>query len=647
MKKYIAFLMIFALILACGCNKKPVDTPVQDEPPVQEQPQIPPADPVTPPEVSETPEIPETPVVPEASVAPETPQSPETPEVPVTPEAPETPETSEEPQQPVLMEPDGAVSKVQLPVAIEGSGWVDCILPLEGSIVALRSFGSDGKVEILVHDLENNAVLSRLEVDSHDGTNELILKDTDPYALRYYDGQDEWEITLDETWQQSREEFDLALYLSVMGGLMVHQKSDGSISVGRVVPPGLQANDRMGYHLVRILNDHQLLYQAVDKTVSNLSHYGVYDSETGETRAVTTMGQTVLGSWGDVLLIGRTDNGWRYDFGWVTLTDYTYTPLKIGHETAETGINGDYYGSTDYIQCDPESGRLLLVGDKDGTRTAEVVSLETGEILYTMERPTEESWQFYLAQGNRLLVRKGESDDSILWLVEHSVLPENAVPMTAEWEPPQQSPEVSWLQPTQWQMGEHTVTWEDHVILVDGTAVLDGDYRVQEAACAEGLSYSVRAILDDHRILYVCGGSLIIDHIGIYDHQTGEDQIFAGENSVVRQLEEDRLLFYYSDHGVMNADGYDFFLVHLENCDIQPLETGHDGWESKTDWVTFNAENTRLCLVTDGLVQVFDLQSSEEVFRWQGAQDADVEAWPDGEEAVVIRLGNALWLVEY
>ena len=157
----------------------------------------------------------------------------------------------------------------------------------------------------------------------------------------------------------------------------------------------------------------------MDKTVSNLSHYGVYDSETGETRAVTTMGQVVLGSWGDVLLIGRTDNGWRYDFGWVKLADYTYTPLKIGHETADTGINGDYYSYTDHIQCDPESRRLLLVGDKDGTRTAEVVSLETGEMLYKIERPTEEYWRFYLAQGNRLLVRMGETDESALWLVEY------------------------------------------------------------------------------------------------------------------------------------------------------------------------------------------------------------------------------------
>ena len=34
-------------------------------------------------------------------------------------------------------------------------------------------------------------------IPGDDGTNERILMDTDPYAQRYYDGQDYWEITLD------------------------------------------------------------------------------------------------------------------------------------------------------------------------------------------------------------------------------------------------------------------------------------------------------------------------------------------------------------------------------------------------------------------------------------------------------------------
>ena len=70
MKKYTAFLMILALLLACGCNKKPVDTPVQDAPPVQEQPQ--------------------TPEPPEPEPQPQEPQTSQTPETPETPE--ETPE---------------------------------------------------------------------------------------------------------------------------------------------------------------------------------------------------------------------------------------------------------------------------------------------------------------------------------------------------------------------------------------------------------------------------------------------------------------------------------------------------------------------------------------------------------------------------
>jgi len=278
MKKYAAFLMFLALLLTCACSQKPAEKPAPDVPPVQEQPQTP--EPIAPAPQPERPAAPQT---------PETPPAPVMPEVPVTPVQPEEPQAPQTPVQPEVVEPEGAAIRVKLPAEIEGSSGADCIVPLEGGIVALRSFDGSGRTELVIYDLENNAVLSRESIPGHDGTNELILMDTDPYALRYYDGRDYWEITLDEAWQQSREEFDLALYLSVMGGLMVHQKSDGSISVGRVVSPGLKANDRMGYHLVRILNDHQLLYQAVDKTVSSLSHYGVYDSETDETRAVTTM----------------------------------------------------------------------------------------------------------------------------------------------------------------------------------------------------------------------------------------------------------------------------------------------------------------------------------------------------------------------
>ena len=397
MKKYTVFLMVLALLLACGCNKKPVDTPVQDEPPVQEQPQTP----VQPAPVPQ-PEVPQTPLV------------PETPEPPAVPEMPQTPEVPAEPE---VEEPANAVVQVRLSEAFENSSGVDGVVPLEGGITALRSVGSDSKPELLIYDLENNAVLSRQELPEHDGTHELILTGTDPYVLQYYDGRDFWRITLDESWQQTREEYDPALHLSVMGDLMI-SNYDGSISIGRVVPPALQANDRMAYQFVRTLNDHQILYYAADRSVSTLSHYGVYDSETGETRAVTTMGQTVVGTWGDILLVARNDNGWWYDFGWVALPDYTYTPLKIGRETVENGINADHYGA-DFLQCAPEHRVLLLVGDKDNVRTAEVVDVESGQELYHWESPTEEEFRFSLAADGSLVVYKGKNEDTRLWKVEY------------------------------------------------------------------------------------------------------------------------------------------------------------------------------------------------------------------------------------
>ena len=149
MKKYTAFLMILALLLACGCNKKPVDTPVQDAPPVQEQPQTP-----EPPEPEPQPQEPQT------SQAPETPETPAEPETTVQPEVPQVPETPVEPE---VQAPANAVAQVSLPEAIPDAGGVDCIVPLEGSIVALRSFDSDGRPELVIYDLENNAGLSRVD----------------------------------------------------------------------------------------------------------------------------------------------------------------------------------------------------------------------------------------------------------------------------------------------------------------------------------------------------------------------------------------------------------------------------------------------------------------------------------------------------
>ena len=381
MKKFIVFLMMFALLLACACGKEPVEPPVQPDPPLQEQPQ--------------TPEVPESPA------------APESPEIPAEPETPEAP---------ISTEPDGAVAMAQLPASIPDLDAADHIVPLEGNILAL-SGRHDSETYLVTYDMASSTVLSRLEVAGYDGTNTLELVEREPYGLLHYDGRDYWKVAVDDAWQFTREEYDPALNLSAMGDVMV-SAFDGSIWVDGVAPPALQANDRMSYYFVRVLNDHQLLYQAMDRGIASLSHYGVYDSATGETRAVTTMGQSVVGNWGGILVIARNDNGWWYDFATVSLEDYTYTPLEIGHETAETGVNADNYG-LNFIQCDEEGARMLLVWDKDGIRTVQVVELASGAELYRWKSSTEEGCTFFLAQDNSLVVQKGTADDSILWKVEY------------------------------------------------------------------------------------------------------------------------------------------------------------------------------------------------------------------------------------
>lgn len=392
MKKMFAWVMALTMLLCAACGRQPEapESPETPEPPQQEQPV--------------TPETPEQPV------------APETPEVPETPEAPETPVTPEAPEVPVIVEPEGFVSVVRLPSVIPGLLSVADMVPLGGDLVALLGY-ADSAAYIMIYDYKTTTVLCRMEVEHYDEIAELELLDKDPYTLVYYGDRGSWDIKLDENWKMTAEKYDPALYLSVMGDLMIVQESD-SISVGRVIPGTLQGNDRVAYQFVRVLDDHRLLYQAMDRSIPSLSHYGVYDHDTGETRALTTIGQTVVGNWGDILLIARNGDGGWYDFATISLEDYTYTSLKIGHETSETGINSDCYGQ-DSIQCNADTSCMLLIWAKDDIRTVQVVDLETGAELYRWERPAEEPYQFYLAGDNELIVRRDLESDSILWKVEY------------------------------------------------------------------------------------------------------------------------------------------------------------------------------------------------------------------------------------
>ena len=396
MKKFAVFLMMFALLLSAACGKQPQipDVPTEPAPPVTQAstaaptqaPAQPPTEPVTQP----------------ATEAPT--------------QAPTEAPTESVTQPPTVAEPEGFVSGSILQEAVPGLLKAADLVPLEGDIVALHGYEESG-VSILIYDQANGTVLSRMAVESYDGTNELKpLAD----GLHHYDGRFYWKITVGENWQLTREKTDANALYYQMGGHTVSVK-DGSILLDGEIVPALQQNDRAAYSFHRVLSDHQLLCYVTDRSIPSMSYFAVYDHAAGEIRAVTTMKQRVIGNWGDLLLVGYNgSNGW-YDFGTVSLKDYTYTPLEIGHETEETGVSIRQYAPYDpgYIQGSAENAHLMLMWDKDDTRTVQIVDMESSSELYRWECPRDARYQFLLTGDNSLFVRKELDDNSILWKVEY------------------------------------------------------------------------------------------------------------------------------------------------------------------------------------------------------------------------------------
>jgi hypothetical protein len=328
----------------------------------------------------------------------------------------EAPLPPEAPAIPTAKEPQGTVDTATINDLVPDCADADLMVALDGRRAALRCFDKNGQAELVIVDTEGRKVLARQKVTAYKGTSRLSLWDEDPYVLIYYDGWNQWVVTLDAAWQMTVEEDDAALRLSVMGDLMI-QTYGGSISVGRKTV--LERDDRMAYAFVRVLNDHQLLYRAVDSMMSALSYEGVYDSETGETHMVTAMGQTVVGTWDHLLLVAREENGVWYDFSWVSLDEYAHTPLEIGHETAKTGIPTVTADGAEAIQYDADSGHLLLCWDSGDVRTVQVVDVHSSAELYRWESPAKDRCTFLLAGDNRIFVRKPADTAETVWTVEY------------------------------------------------------------------------------------------------------------------------------------------------------------------------------------------------------------------------------------
>lgn len=352
------------------------------------------------PDTPEAPVTPETPVVPEAPVVPETPVVPDTPVVPETPVMPEVPE---------IVEPEGAVASVILPGDIHGIDGFGEIVPLAGNISALLAI-DDGQRQMVIYDMAEAAVLSRLDMPDYgsDGARQLSLLDSDPWTLLYFDGRSHWVVTAAADWQLKAEEYDILQQSAKMGDHTVGQTKEG-ITVDNAVPAALKNSKTAVYSVLRVLDDHRLLYQCTGSSAMD-SYTGVYDHDTQAVHPVTTASQRVLAIWGDSLILVR-GGGPVYLEGRIDLTDYSYTPLEIRHATGDVLL--------DSVLCNREGTRLMASSIDGGGTHVQVFDLENWVELYSWTTPDQSGWCFYLVDEDGLLVQQVGEGGSAYWKVEY------------------------------------------------------------------------------------------------------------------------------------------------------------------------------------------------------------------------------------
>ena len=387
MKRFLTFMMALALVLCAACGKQ-TETPITpNQPPVQEQP------------APETPEVPASPEQPPVQEQP----APETPEAPVTPETPQISETPETPELPVVVEPEGFVSVTKLPKGIPGVEQVLQFIPLQGGASVLLAKGGD-KGWIVTYDYMVAEVLDQMEVAVGDQAQMALM---DAGTLYYYDGQKEWEILIGGRMGLSSREYDINRRL-MMGDKQI-SGGNGSILVDGVAVLEAQPG-KDSYMLVGILGDHRLLYNAY--SADNLyGTYGIYDHATGEKKLLTTLGQYMVGAWGDTLLIARKYAGGLYELGKFDLTDYSFTALNIGHEKIDQRV--------EHIWCSNDGTQMLVTWEDDAGLHVQIFDLESQEERYAWTAPAGEGWNFQIADGSNLAVWQGSPEDLTLWNVNY------------------------------------------------------------------------------------------------------------------------------------------------------------------------------------------------------------------------------------
>ena len=387
MKNLFVWFLLAALVFTAACGKQPQNpvAPTEPAPPATEMPTEAPTQPVT-----------EAPT--EAPTEPVTEAPTETPT-----EAPTEAPTEPVSEPPAIVEPEGFVSVVKLP------GDVHAILPLNEQVAVVLGEFDDGW-QLMTYDYRTAVVLGKLSVECYEFAGAPALLEADPYVLLYQDGRYDWKVAVDDDWQMTREKTDVQALQRQMGAFTVETPESGITLDGKPISV-LQPNDRVSYALVRVLNDHQLLYYATDRNILSLSHYGVYDHTTGETRAVTTMGQDVIGNWGESLLVGFwAENGW-YKLAQIKLDDMSCTELSIDCDTPQQAVA--------YMELNREGTRLTTGRQEETGYVARVYDVPGCQLLYQWTLPDDGMWNWSLIGENNIAFWKKEAAGITVWTVEY------------------------------------------------------------------------------------------------------------------------------------------------------------------------------------------------------------------------------------
>ena len=380
MKKFIVVLMMVTLLLSAACGKQPQNA-------------------VTPTAPSEPPtQAPTQPVTEAPTQAPTEPATEPATEAPT--EAPTEP--TSEPLLPEVYGPEGFTLQTRLRFSGADAEAVLGVAPMDGDQLALLV--QDGqKAWLMLYDCGTCEVTAKQQVELN---GDAVLVRMDKESFYFADGQRGWEVAADGSFSMTEYRLEDRLH---MGDRQV-SAINGSLYIDG--QPVLEATPGSSeYLLVAVLDDHRLLYNAYGAATNLQGTYGVYDHTTGEKTLLTTLGQYVVGVWGDTLLITRQTAGGMYELGKYDLTDYSFMALSIGHETVDRRVES--------VLCNDAGTRLMVTWADDSGTTVQIFDLEIQVELYRWTAPVGQACSYFPVGDDVLLVWTEDRNAPYLWKVEY------------------------------------------------------------------------------------------------------------------------------------------------------------------------------------------------------------------------------------